>query len=553
MAELLGADRLAGEARSLAQRIEEGRFYVACIGQFKRGKSSLIGALIGEPVLPAGVIPVTSVPTVVRYGPSRTARVQFRDGRSTEISFQELNQFVSEEHNPENAKKVDGVEVFVSSALLAEGMCLVDTPGLGSVFGGGSAATLAYVPHIDAAIVVVGADPPLAGEELGLVETVSKQVRDLLVVLNKADRTTDAERAVAKEFTRKVLEKKCSRRIETIYEVSALEKLQGQGPQRDWPGFLAALDTLVRKSGRTMVRSAGERGLRRLTEELLAVVTEERDALLTPIEEFEQRIARMQETIRDSQRALQDLSYLLMAEQRRLSDMFLDRRKKFLRQNAPAIHAEFRQNAIKLRQRFGPAFRREAMHAAQQIVERHIRPWLESEQEQAEAEYQSAAVRFVNLANEFLRRLSESGVPELARMPNALDPEIGFRVRSRFAFESLITIAQPASPFRYLADVALGLLNARRIILAQADEFVDHLMESNSARVQSDVVERVQESRGQLEAEIRRLLLEIGHIAQRALAHAREAKAAGDAAVEFKLAGLKQIEAEALSFLAARS
>ena len=50
-------------------------------------------------------------------------------------------------------------------------------------------------PHnIDAAIVVIGADPPVSGEELQLVETVAEQVRDLLFGWNKADRVSNAER-----------------------------------------------------------------------------------------------------------------------------------------------------------------------------------------------------------------------------------------------------------------------------------------------------------------------------------------------------------------------
>ena len=63
-------------------------------------------------------------------------------------------------------------------------MCLVDTPGLGSVFAANTAVTQAFLPHIDAALVVVGADPPLAGEELALVEAVGHQVHNLILVLN---------------------------------------------------------------------------------------------------------------------------------------------------------------------------------------------------------------------------------------------------------------------------------------------------------------------------------------------------------------------------------
>jgi len=81
-------------------------------------------------------------------------------------------------------------------------------PGLGSVFAGNTAATQAFIPHIDAALVVVGADPPIAGEELTLVEEVGRQVHEVIVVLNKADRTSDAERKIAESFTRKVLDKR---------------------------------------------------------------------------------------------------------------------------------------------------------------------------------------------------------------------------------------------------------------------------------------------------------------------------------------------------------
>lgn len=549
LGEEVGADRLARDARELEQRLIEGRFYVACIGQFKRGKSSLIGALIGDPILPAGVVPITTVPTVIRFGPSRSARVRFQGGMWTNIDPSDLSLYVSEEHNPENTKGVEGVEVFVSSPLLATGMCFVDTPGLGSIFAGNTAATQAFVPHIDAAIVVVGADPPLAGEELTLVEAVGNQVRDLLIVFNKSDRTTDAEREAAQAFTRKVLEKRLGRTIGKIYEVSALERLENRGRQRDWNEFVYALQTLVAQSGRDIVQAAAARGVRRVTEEILVIIAEEREALLSPIEEYERRITTMQNAIRDSQRSLQDLSFLFMADQHRLSDMFLARRKDFLRAIHSQATTEFGNELKPIRRGYGPSFRRRAMRIAQEVAEKHVLPWLVSEQEYAEKEYKDVASRFVGLANDFLRRLSESGIPELSRMPNALNTEKGFRVRSRFRFEEFISVATPASPLRYLADVFLSLVGAHRTMERAAREFLDHLLETNSTRVQSDVVDQVQESRGQLEAEIRKLLLEVGHIAQRALEHARAAKATGAKAVEAKVSRLAEMEAEVRTFV----
>jgi predicted GTPase len=335
LADQLGAGRIADEARDLASRISEGRFYVACVGQFKRGKSTLINALIGDPVLPVGFTPVTAVPTVIRFGDRRRARIQAGDGSWQDVSISDLNQYVSEECNPENTKGVRGVEVFVTSTLLASGMCFVDTPGLGSVFTGNTAATQAFIPHIDAALVVIGADPPLAGEELTLVEAVGQHVHDLVVVLNKADRTTPDEKAAAINFADQQLRKRLKRGLGPILEVSATERIDNRGPERDWRKLVDALDRLVEQSGRRLIYSACERGIGRLSEQLLAVISEEREALQRPIEESERRIATMKITIVEAERSMRELRYLLMAEQQHVSDLFVDQHKAFLARILP--------------------------------------------------------------------------------------------------------------------------------------------------------------------------------------------------------------------------
>jgi Dynamin family len=538
----LGSERVREEATALAQRTSEGRFYIACIGQFKRGKSTLLDALLADRVLPTGVLPITAVPTVVRYGPARSARVRFQGGAWLDVAPEELTQYVSEKLNPENKKNVAGVEVFSPSPLLVQGMCFVDTPGLGSVFAGNTAATRAFVPHIDAAIVVIGADPPISGEELALVEAVGKHVHDLIVVMNKADRTSDEDREITKSFTTEILEKRLQRPVDRIYEVSAEERLENRGPLRDWELLVSDLERLERESGRSLVRTAGERGLRRLCEELLTIISEDREALRRPIEESERRIRDLRQTISEAERSLRDVRYLFMAEEHHLSDMFLEQRRQFLAEALPKVKAEFAEELRTLPRHYGPKFRRDAMRLAQVVSQRQVQPWLQTEQTAAEAEYRKVASRFVNIGNEFLRMLSASGVPELARMPNALDSEKGFRVPSRFTFEELLRVSMPASPLRYIADVFLGAMRAFPVIEREAREFLDHLVEMNSTRVQSDVVNRVQESRGQLEVEIRKLLHEVSRIAERALDRARVAKSEGTAAVEAVLIRLEAIE-----------
>jgi len=544
LAEEFEAEQVAADARSVAERVSEGRFYVACIGQFKRGKSSVLNALVGDIVLPTGVVPVTTVPTIIRYGSHAAARVRFEAGGWTDIPVKTVDEYVSEEKNPENAKHVAALEIFVPSPLLATGMCFVDTPGLGSVFTGNTAATQAFIPHIDAALVVIGADPPLAGEELVLVEAVARHVQDLIITVNKADRTTDAERAAAVAFARRQLEKRLQHSVGPLFEVSAAEQLEHRGTGRDWGKLVAALKHLVQGSGRRLIRAACERGVERISEQLLVIITEEREALQRPIEESESRINVMKQTIADAERSMRELGYLFMAEQQHLSDVFVDRHKAFLARVMPQASKEFDVAQQSISCWLGPSYRRRIFREAQEIARRHVVPWLKPEQEEAEKEYRRVALRFVEMANEFLKKLASAGIPELARMPHALDPESGFRVRSEFTFLEFIEVAQPASPLRWLADLTLGLVGARKIIQNDAQRFLARLLEFNSTRVQSDILNRLQESRGKLETEIRKLLHEVSRIAEQALARAKKVREEGAPAVAAELRRLDSLEQE---------
>jgi GTP-binding protein EngB required for normal cell division len=544
LAEELGAGPVAEEARELAARVSEGRFYVACVGQFKRGKSTLLNALVGHEVVPTGFVPVTAVPTVIRFGDALKARIRMRDGSWRDIAMPELKEYVTEELNPENKRRVDGAEVFVPSPLLSSGMCFVDTPGLGSVFTGNTATTQAFIPHIDAALVVVGADPPIAGEELALVEAVGKQVEDLILVINKADRTSDPERAAAAKFTRDILEKRLRRPMGEVLEVSATERMESRGPLRDWKRLLADLQHLVDDSGRNLVRAACDRGLQRLSEQLLAIISEDRDALLRPVEESERRIELMRKTIGEAERSMHELNYLFMAEQHRISDLFCDRHKQFFRSAWVKSEAEFDRDLASLPLGFGPHYRQRVMHLAQEISSRKVMPWLKPEQEEGERQYRAVATRFVEMGNDFLKQLAGAGLSELTRMPHALDPEKGFRVRSNFVFEKFIGTAEPPSPLRWLADVFLSLLGGRKMITKDAREFLRHLLETNSARVQNDVLNRIQESRDRLEVEIRKLLHEVSRIAEQALERARRVKEEGTPAVQAALRRLDRLETD---------
>jgi hypothetical protein len=289
----LGDHVLAADARADHDRLVEARFFVACLGQFKRGKSTLLNALVGEPILPVGVVPVTSVVTILRYGDPRAAIVHFSDGHTELIALDAIAMFIDERQNPGNRRQAAIVDVALPSPILRDGLCLVDTPGLGFVHLANTEATRAFVPHTDVALVVVGPDPPISGAELQLIEEVSREAGELMVILNKGDQASAEQLREVSEFTRTTVEKALTRPISEILQISALERINQHQPTRDWPVLETHLKRLSSQTRQHLVDTAGVRSIRRLSRRLASELAQRDDALRKPVDPHQRPCALM--------------------------------------------------------------------------------------------------------------------------------------------------------------------------------------------------------------------------------------------------------------------
>lgn len=196
----------------LLDRLAEGRFQLAVVGQFKRGKSTLLNALLDAPILPTGVVPLTAIPTFIAYDPAYRVEVLFAAGGSDRITLPDaealralLMGYVTETGNPHNVQGVDRVNVFLPSPLLADGLILIDTPGIGSAERHNSAAALAALPDCDAALLVLSPDPPITDAEITYLSEVAQHAAHIVPVLTKADLVDDADIAVIKTYIAGVL------------------------------------------------------------------------------------------------------------------------------------------------------------------------------------------------------------------------------------------------------------------------------------------------------------------------------------------------------------
>ena len=541
-----GNDRVAADARQLVERVAGGRFFVACVGQFKRGKSTLLNALVGLPILPTGVVPVTTAVTVLRAGPRAAARVRFRDGHEMPIQPGQIGDYVTEAQNPGNEKRVATVEVEVPNDLLASGMCLVDTPGLGSVFAANTEVTRAFIPHIDAALVVLGADPPISSEELNIIGEVGQQVSHLVFVINKADRLPAEETREATSFAQRIVAKRLDRRVGDFFVVSATERAAG-AVSRDWPRLEDALRELTRQSS-VVVGAAAARGVHRLGRQLLIDLASRREALVTPLEQSERRLEQLQRAAGAASETMRELSARFGVEQAELSATFRGVRGTFLADALPFARQRLAAALFQERATNGRTSRARAMEIAFEVASEIVRAWQNEVEPRAETMYQRAMARFVQLANEFVARLgaSAAGFENVDEVPE----EFGFRTRGEFFFTSMITLTS-AGPVEWLLDRLVPAAWRQGAIDRSAALYLERLITTNSARVANDLSERVLESRRRLEDDIRGRLRALVENAERAIVNARAQLDAGEDAVRAELARIDALKTEVASVVGA--
>lgn len=334
--------------RELEERLTAERFHLAVLGQFKRGKSTLLNALIGEPLLPTSVVPLTSIPTFLLPGPKRHVRVRFLDGRIEEFADLSgdraadiLANYVTEERNPKNNLRVVAAEVEHPSPLLHIGVVLIDTPGIGSTFRHNTDVTLKFLSQCDSALFVVSGDPPVTEVEVEFLNAVRTKVTRLFFVMNKADYLGDEERSHAVKFFKKVLREECGLNgTEPIFTVSAEQGLQGKlsGDRSLWKksGLDEFQDHLlnffVRDKTRTLQVALAKKARDTAADAMMRVRLQCR-SLQLPLEDLEKRIGIFEKTIKEMERERLAIGDLLSGERKRTVD-FLEAQVKELRRRA---------------------------------------------------------------------------------------------------------------------------------------------------------------------------------------------------------------------------
>jgi len=202
---------IEGKIKENIAKLQSEQIVVSVIGQFKRGKSSVINALLSEEILPISVLPLTAIPVFIYYGEKYGLQIKTKkevlNFKNIEEIKKVLFEFATEKGNPENKKEVEEIKLFYPSELLENNIVLVDTPGVGSIYAHNTKAAEDVIPKSDIGVFVVSPDSPFSEVEMNYFKKVLPKIKTSFFVINKSDTVTEMDLEEVKKFYFNILDK----------------------------------------------------------------------------------------------------------------------------------------------------------------------------------------------------------------------------------------------------------------------------------------------------------------------------------------------------------
>ena len=287
------ASRLATAAEKTLNR---QKFHLTVLGEFKRGKSSLVNALIGRDILPTDILPNTAVLTVIEHGEAEACQVTWHDGHTDEWpgTREALNRLTVE--GDIEAESVQYVKLSLNLPLLQDGMVLIDTPGVNDLSDARSEVTYGILPHSDAALFLLDAAAPLTRSEADFLisKVLSHKLDSLLFVLSKSDRLDAEEREDALNGARVRLKEVLGMEM-PVFPYSAIDTIHARQSGEEDLGHATLLEHVAE------LRECAKLGKNNRTKATLQLAIDELLAKISMLESLhnaeEDQLRRMKEDL----------------------------------------------------------------------------------------------------------------------------------------------------------------------------------------------------------------------------------------------------------------
>jgi len=482
------------------EKIRSQSFNLVVLGQFKRGKSTFINALLGAPILPTAVVPLTSVVTILSYGESPKAVVRFLSGGEKVIDIGEIASYITEKENPKNEKGVKEVEVFYPSEYLKNGVRIIDTPGVGSVYNHNTEVAYNYLPYVDAGIFIVSADPPLSQSEHSFLKDIKSSADKIFFVLNKVDQVNEEDRQESLEFTKTVIEEDFGKGKVKIFPLSARWALEGKLNKDEatlkksmLPEFEARLrNFLIQEKGLVLLRSITNNLLRIVSNEMISSKLEE-ESLKLPLEELKRKIEQFENEVKLIEKEREANVLLLQGHTKKIIQELDEAIGEFKKSRLPKLLAELEQEYMRRTALGGGNLREDLEKFVFSAIQNTFSEWRQVLTESISSQLEAIHLDFARKVNSTIERITD-----LAGSIFSLKLE---------PFTSVPTLSRKSEFYFLLKDDPVGLellqmaltsalpgFLTKKMILKKMKESVTELLDRHCGRVRYDLVNRIQDT-----------------------------------------------------------
>jgi GTPase Era involved in 16S rRNA processing len=526
-------------------KLETRTFNLVVLGQFKRGKTTFINALLGEELLPSAVVPLTAVPTILRYGAAMELWVSFKDGARKRISQEEISEYVTEVKNPKNEKNVRGMVIQCPLEFLKE-VQVVDTPGVGSVYKHNTKVAFDFLPRCDVAAFLLSADQPLSEYEHAFLKEVKDHSEKTFFLLNKIDYLSPQEVEESLDFTKKVLEEDFDTRVR-IYPVSAKLALEARLNGDDTmklehsriQEFEKVLWDFLKREKEDIVLASSTRQVLMAMHTIITSIEIERKALLIPISELEERLGRFN-------------SYLEEVEKRKDYCLFLFTRevKNTLALTEQDLKTLYEGEVYKLRREMD-SFYKENSHLpsgklkgelngfVKGFIEDLFEGWIEEESKEVESKFKSALETAEDEINEIVSDIerTSSDIFEVEMKDHGEEKFLAPEIRFSFKFN------YPGTTLKLAESFVLSLMPksiSHHFILKGLKGEIGELVDRHCGRAREDFTRRILESEREQKQRLEERIVAVVRGINSAILRAREMKERSTTEGEERLAILEE-------------
>ncbi len=464
------------------------------------------------------------------------------NGQTLDIELDEITKYVTEKENPANQKFVREVLVGYPNPFLQQGVILVDTPGVGSLYEHNTGAAYAYLPRADAGIFILSVDAPLSKTEINYLKDIREHVRKLFFVLNKADLATRRDVQEVLEFSQNALGNIFERQDLFLLPVSARLALEGK-LKRDRQKLLASgildleerLSDFVENSKGKLIREIAAARTLRVLSELELELKLWRRAREETEQGLQDKIARFNAELARLEQEREDSIFLLYREVDRLRKEVEEDMAAFRTQNEDRIVRQLEEFAGNLKAGSPRDFALLLKEQMQAIVRSTIEPKRIAEREILQEKFKAVAARFFSRIESIVDQLMDisADIFEVA-VEKTISKEYIVGKRSfYFHFADHPTFVPPLEDLPAMGILPGGLF--RRYLLNRSKKMLLELFARNCGRVRENLAEGLKEEVRDVAGELRLRADAVARGLQTALKKAAEQQRAGAAEKEAAL------------------